>query len=126
MYSWAVPDRRYTAWVKDKKTFFMFLAICNMVMYGLMIIGGTYLYELARVGKADGMIGYLGYALVVFTLCSQTPMIVMLIITMITVGKRFDYENVPYQAPMFRPKPHQLQASSTKSESNTRISIVYL
>ena len=70
MYSWAVPDRRYTAWVKDKKTFFMFLAICNMVMYGLMIIGGTYLYELARVGKADGMIGYLGYALVVFTLCS--------------------------------------------------------
>ena len=90
-YAWAVPDRRYADWCKDKRVFFYFLAIVNMTGYVLLIVLGSYLYQEARHGKMDGMAGYFGVAISVYTLVSQTPMIVMLSITMITLPHRFDY-----------------------------------
>ena len=90
-YSWAVPDRRYADWVKDKRVFFTFLAIVNYVFYIGMIVLGSYLYGEARSGKMDGMFGYFGYALVVFTIVSLTPMMVMLSVTLATLVHRFDY-----------------------------------
>ena len=62
-----------------------------MVGYVLMIALGTYLYEESRHGKVDGMVGYMGFSLATFTLVSQTPMMVMLTLTMITLAHRFDY-----------------------------------
>ena len=98
-YSWALPDRRYADWCKDKRVFFYFLAIVNMTGYVLLIVLGTFLYQEARHGKMDGMAGYFGFAISVYTLVSQTPMIAMLSITMITLTHRFDYQQRPYHPP---------------------------
>ena len=62
-----------------------------MVCYVAMIVLGSYLYAEARRGSVDGMVGYMGFALTVFTIVSQTPMIVMLSITFATLSHRFDY-----------------------------------
>ena len=67
------------------------MAILNMAFYVSMIVLGSYLYGEARQGKVDGMIGYFGVALSVFALISQTPMMVMLSITLATLTHRFDY-----------------------------------
>ena len=98
-YSWALPDRRYADWCKDKRVFFYFLAIVNMTGYVLLIALGSFLYQEARHGKMDGMAGYFGFAISVYTLVSQTPMIVMLSITMITLTHRFEYQKRPYSPP---------------------------
>ena len=90
-YCWAVPDRRFAYWVKDKKAFFMFLAILNMAGYCISIFIGSYLYAESRKGLVDGVVGYFGVGLIGFTM-SQTPMMVMLSITMVTLSHRFDYE----------------------------------
>ena len=90
-YSWAVPDRRYTQWVQDTAPFFVFLSVLHMVGYVCGIAFGSYLYAESKKGVYDGVLGYFGYALTVFTLVAQTPMMVMLSITFATIAHRFDY-----------------------------------
>ena len=51
-YSWAIPDRRYAAWVKQLKPWFDFVSSINILFYMLGIFGGGYMYH----SSPDGMI----------------------------------------------------------------------
>jgi hypothetical protein len=98
-YAWAVPNRQYASWVKDKRTFFTFLAIVNMAIYFCSIVLGSYLYECSRKGTTDGVVGYFGVAIMFTSVTANSLMMVMLGLTLYTLVHRFDYELRPYQPP---------------------------
>ena len=84
-YSWAVPNRQYGDWVQDKKVFFIFLATLNITGYFATIALGSYLYEKSLYGIYDGMTGYFGVSLMIFTVATNTPQMIMLGLTIKTL-----------------------------------------
>ena len=87
-FTWAIPDRRFSEWVKQKKTWFYVFAILNMVAYVVGLLLGSLMYFL----HPDGMVQYLGLAIGLFQAGACTLMMVVLIVSMLTLRHRFDYE----------------------------------
>ena len=103
-YSWAIPDRRYAYWVKDKRLFFYVLSGFNILLYVLGITLGIIMYLVSP----SGMIQFMGISIALFTILDKTFMVIMFIINYITLSHRFDYERIPYS---FRPDKIQKDGS---------------
>lgn len=65
-YSWAIPDRRYAAWIQEHRSFFYGLSALNIIWYLMGMIGGIYMYNSSK----DGIIQYMGVSCVAYTFFS--------------------------------------------------------
>ena len=91
-YSWAIPDRRYAHWVKERRNWFYFASMANIVFYFAGIFGGLYLY----VESTDGIKQFTGFSCIAYTFISQTLMVIMFAVNYYTLARRFDYEKNGY------------------------------
>ena len=91
-YSWAIPDRRYETWIKQRRFWFYGLSGCNILFYACSIIFGFYLYLYSK----DGMMQYMGASLLAYTFLSQTLMVFMFSVNYVTLRTRFAKERTPY------------------------------
>ena len=91
-YSWAIPDRRFAYWVKDKRMFFYIISGANILFYIFGIIVGSLMYTASN----SGMIKFMGVSVMLFTILDKTVMVAMFIINYVNLAHRFDYERIPY------------------------------
>ena len=84
-YLWALPDRRYSEWVKDKQTWFIVFAIINLSLYLIGIVLGLVMYFVSN----DGMIQFTGIGLIAFQLFANTFMVVCVTLAFINLKGRF-------------------------------------
>ena len=114
-YSWAIPDRRYETWVKQRMYWFYGLSSLNILFYVCGIVFGAYLYIYSK----DGMMQFMGVSYLAYTLLSQTLMIIMFCINYKTLHVRFAKEREPYHGHVdYPPVAEKLVAvipSSSKS-----------
>jgi len=61
-YCWAIPDRRYTHWVRSNRKVYYMLVIFNITGYVLGIFGGLYMYKRSQ----EGLFQIMGLSLAVF------------------------------------------------------------
>ena len=71
-FCWAIPDRRYTAFVVRNRIVFGALATINVLAYFGFIAGGLYLYK----KSVDGIVQMLGLSLACFQLGANSLMMV--------------------------------------------------
>ena len=55
-YSWALPDRRYAKWVKERRNWFYGVSGLNILFYFIGIFGGMYTYSSSK----DGILQFMG------------------------------------------------------------------
>ena len=84
-YSWAIPDRRYAAWVMRNRTWFYTMATLNIIAYGIGIFGGLYLYQ----KSSSGMLQFTGVCCFTYTVMTQTLMMIMFAVNFYTLDSRF-------------------------------------
>ena len=70
-FCWAIPDRRYTAYVKKNAYLFFTLAFVNLAAYFLLIYFGISTYA----HNVDGLAQMLGLSVAVFQIIACTPMV---------------------------------------------------
>ena len=100
-YSWAIPDRRYAAWIKEHKSLFYGLSSMNVIWFLMGIFGGIYMYSSSR----DGIIQFMGVSCFAYTILSQGMMMNMFMVNYMTLKTRFAYEDVPYHGRKEYPAP---------------------
>lgn len=61
-YCWAIPDRRYSHWVKANSGVFYFLSAINVFVYFAGLICGILMY----VNSRDGLVQIIGLSLAAF------------------------------------------------------------
>ena len=88
-FSWAIPDRRYAAWVKKRCYWFYGVSSLNVVAYMIGIFGGLYLYKTSK----DGLWQFTGISCLLYTFMSQSLMMLMFGVNYYTLSTRFAYEN---------------------------------
>ena len=109
-FSWAIPDRRFAYWVKDKRLFFYCLSGANIAGYVIGITLGLTMYFVSH----SGMMKYMGVSICLFTIFDKTIMMIMFIINYITLSHRFDYEKIPYGVTPEKPEPHHKNKHQSK------------
>ena len=95
-FSWAIPNRSYAYWIKDKSVFFYVLSGLNIIGYVCSIAAGILMYTTS---SNTGLVKFFGVSLLFYTLISQSLMIVMFTMNYISLSRRFDYEEIPIEEP---------------------------
>ena len=129
-YSWAIPDRRFAYWVKERRNFFYVWSGLNILFYFMGIGLGSFLY----MTRPSGVEKFTGVSIVVFTIFDKTLMVIMFITNYFTLRGRFDYEEIPYgfdpkemkkvnpQGPLITPEDMKdLKDDAVKTQTNTLI-----
>ena len=73
VFAWAIPDRRYSYWVKQRKNYFYWFAGTNMLLYFILMVTGSILYMYSH----DGLLNFIGLSIASFQLVACTPMIIV-------------------------------------------------
>ena len=107
-YSWALPDRRYAKWVKERRNWFYGVSGLNILFYFIGIFGGMYTYSSSK----DGILQFIGISCALYTLLSQSMMIAMFAVNYYTLSVRFEYEKQPYHGHVVYPPKKKLLTSS--------------
>ena len=88
-FSWAIPTRRFMYWTHKRATFYYILAGLNMFIYLAAIVIGIILYF----GSDYGLINFIGASLVTYQLFACTPMIAMVVLSIIALSFQQKYED---------------------------------
>ena len=121
-YSWAIPDRRFAYWVKDKRKFFYIVSGANIFFYFLGIIIGSMMYTTSD----SGMIKFMGVSIMLFTILDKTIMVIMFSINYINLAHRFDYESIPYNYDPTTNSRIVRQSNSTSAVQDNSIQIIHI
>ena len=82
-FSWAIPTEIYRDWTLKRQGWFFVLGGINLLIWLLMIIFGLFFYYL----HTDGIMQFFGFALFITAIFSQTPMVYMIIASIITMAR---------------------------------------
>ena len=88
-FSWAIPTQVYRDWTFKRAVWFYVVGGINLLIWLLGIIFGLFFY----CKNTDGIMQFFGFALFFTTIVSQTPMVTMIILSMITLAKLERHEN---------------------------------
>ena len=117
-YSWAIPDRRYAAWIKEHRSLFYGLSGCAFIWFMMGIFSGTYMYTQSR----DGIVQFTGVSVFAYTIMSQGMMMLMLMVNYKTLSTRFAYEKEPYHGKKEWPPPREpLDEHDVQQASNVLV-----
>ena len=116
-YSWAIPDRRYAAWIKEHRSLFYGLSGCAVIWFLMGIVSGAYMYTQSR----DGIVQFMGVSCFAYTIMSQGMMMLMIMVNYTTLRTRFAYEKVPYHGRKDWPPPKPVYDEHDSDEDEKKL-----
>ena len=81
-FSWAIPTQVYRDWTFKRAVWYYVIAGVNLLIWLLGIIFGLVLY----CKHTDGIMQFFGFAIFFVTIISQTPMVFMIIVSIIKLA----------------------------------------